>query len=384
MKPEGKYHTELKVSPSGEVEGWGIPFGGPLADDSDIDGERFSKDTDFHFDWFPHGRPMLYDHGTDRKLGLDLIGRQTEHEVIDDVGVWVKGQINMSHRYAEAVMGLIGEGKIGFSSLAMRHLVEKDRKGNILEWPWIEETLTVHPANPMATIDEFKMSVTFGDAMKQLGLDIPEGITQPPTGKAIELPDGMSTDDLRDALLVAAKEGYPSLFDGDDDFPWVNVIYDSKAVLSVNDQHYEISYAVDGETGDVSVSGAPRAVVQRTFWESESKTSTSALWTPPDKPKAFIDLADSAKASLIDVEGFIGDAETLVESVRAKDEQLTDSKRILLTSLGAGLKSASDRLDAVLKEEETDDPPPSEKRGRTRFRMAALGIALRELEEVGA
>ena len=95
MKPETKYSPELKVSPSGEVEGWGIPFGGPI-DGADLDGERFTKDTDFRFDWFPDGRPMLYDHGTDRKLGLDLIGRQTEHEVVDEVGVWVKGQINMS------------------------------------------------------------------------------------------------------------------------------------------------------------------------------------------------------------------------------------------------------------------------------------------------
>lgn len=384
MKPESKYTQELKVSPSGEIEGWGIPFGGPLANDSDLDGERFSKNTDFHFDWFPDGRPMLYDHGTDQKLGLDLIGRQTEHEVVDEVGVWVKAQINMSHKYADAVMELIADGKVGFSSLAMRHLIDKDRKGNILEWPWIEQTLTVHPAHPMATIDEFKMVTTFADAMKQLGLDVPKQLTaEPPKkGKAIDLPNGMSTDDLRDALLLAAKEGYPSLFTGDDAFPWVDVIYDGKAVLSVSDQHYEVAYSVDGETGAVTVSGAPAAVVRRTIWEPESKTSDSALWTPSKQdPESFIDLADMAKTSLSDVEAFIGSAESLVEAVREKDEQLSGAKRTLLTDLGIGVRAAGDRLEELLKEE-TPGAPSSDSRPSWRARSLVLEQGIRDLAEV--
>ncbi len=381
MEPDiaGKYTRELKVTPAGEIEGWGIPFGGPLANDSDVDGERFTKDTDFHFDWFPDGRPMLYDHGTDAKLGLDLIGRQTDHEVIDEVGVWVKAQVNMSHKYSEAVMQLISDGKVGFSSLAMRHLIDKDRNGNIKTWPWIEETLTVHPANPMAYIEEFKMATTFADSMKQLGLDIPEGLTEPPQskGKAIDLPEGMSTDDLRDAILVAAKEGYPSLFDGRDTYPWVNVIFDGKTIVTVDGRHYEIEYTLDD--GTVVMDGTPAVVVSRQIWEAESKAAGQAIWTPTKDKDAgsFIDQADAAKASLTDVEGFIGSAETLVESVREKDEKLSGSKRALLTDLGIGVREAGRRLDTLLA---PDVPEATEARPSWRARALDLETNIRELE----
>ncbi len=383
MEPTTKYSPELKVTDAalGIVEGWGIPFGGPIAG-GDLDGEFFSAKTDFRFDWFPDGRPMLYDHGLDKKLGLDLIGRQTEHTVVDDIGVWVKGQINMSHRYAEAVMGLIGDSKIGFSSLAMRHLIDKERDGFIKTWPWIEQTLTVRPANPVATIEEFKMARTIAENMKALGLNVPDGLDESPPskGKAIDLPDGMSTDDLRDQLIATLKSGFPSIFDVEDQWSHIEAIYDETAVASDGDgRYYEVTYSVDAESGEVDIDGAPRAVVRRTVWETEAKTS-KALWTPPDEPKAFIDLADSAKASLSDVLGFIGSAETLVEAVREKGEQLTDSKRILLTSLGADAKAASDRLAGVLKEEETDDPPPTSRKS-WRVRSMALERNMRELQE---
>ena len=379
MEPSSKYSPELKVvdGPQGLIEGWGIPFGGPIAG-GDVDGEFFSAKTDFRFDWFPDGRPMLYDHGTDKKLGLDLIGRQTEHQVVDEIGVWVKGQINMSHRYAEAVMGLIGEQKIGFSSLAMRHLVEKERNGHIKTWPWIEETLTVRPANPVATIEEFKMAATPADHMKALGLDVPEALTVR-SEKAIDLPVGMSTEDLRDALLVAIKAGYPSIFDVEDQYAYVDVVYDGTMVASIDSRYYEVTYTLND--GEVTVTDSPRAVVRRTVWEPEAKQAPEALWAPPEKATTFMDLADTAKASLSDVVGFIGSAETLVEALREKEEQLTDSKRVVLDSLCAGVEAASKQLTALLEQQGSAAPAPTHAPS-WRLRLADVGRQMRELQEV--
>lgn len=130
------------------VEGLGIPYGGPFAG-KDIDGEFFSKNTDFCLDWFSE-RPTLYDHGLDDALKSAVVGRTLEYRVTDD-GVWVKAQLDKKNRYYSAIADLIAQDALGFSSGAMPHLVETDRKsGEILRWPWVEMSLTPIPANPLA------------------------------------------------------------------------------------------------------------------------------------------------------------------------------------------------------------------------------------------
>lgn len=265
MEPTDKYHPEVKVTDRalGIIEGWGIPFGGPI-NGGDLDGEFFDAKTDFRFDLFPDGRPILYDHGTDRKLGSEVLGRQTEHRVVDDIGVWVKGQLNMAHRYAEAVMELIDAKALGFSSLAMRHLISKESNGHIAVWPWIEQTLTVHPANPSATIESAKAFAH----MKTLGLAVPTSMRQK-SKKAITLPDGMSIDDAQQTIRAAIRDEYPALF-GDDDYLWINEMYDATVIVSVDDRYYEIAYTL-GTDGAVSLTGQPKEVRRKTDWEAIPK-----------------------------------------------------------------------------------------------------------------
>ena len=52
----------------GLVEGWAIPFGGPMPGGKDLDGEAFSKDTELFLDAYDK-RPILYFHGMDKALG---------------------------------------------------------------------------------------------------------------------------------------------------------------------------------------------------------------------------------------------------------------------------------------------------------------------------
>ena len=104
------------------------------------------------------------------------------------------------------------------------------------------------------------------------------------------------------------------------------------------------------------------------------------VWTPTDKPTTVIDLADTAKASMSDVIGFIGSAETLVEALRKKDESLNDNKRVILDGLCADAKAASGRLDALLDKQETNDSPPTARKS-WRVRALTLERNLRELQE---
>ena len=53
----------------GLIEGWAIPFGGPMPGGKDLDGEAFTKDTELYLNAYP-SRPLLYHHGKDSLTGL--------------------------------------------------------------------------------------------------------------------------------------------------------------------------------------------------------------------------------------------------------------------------------------------------------------------------
>ena len=132
------------------IEGLAIPYGGPFGG-KDLEGEFFTKNTDFCLDWFPV-RPTIYDHGLDDALKTSVVGQVTKHDPIDD-GIWAKAQLDKNHRYLNAIQELIDKGALGFSSGAMSHLVDVDKKtGEIKKWPWVELSLTPIPANPDALV----------------------------------------------------------------------------------------------------------------------------------------------------------------------------------------------------------------------------------------
>lgn len=128
-----------------KIAGLAIPFGSPS--NRDLQGEYFTKRTDFHWDWFPQdGRPVLYHHGTDGELAGKAIGRQISHE-IDDEGVWVEVQLEKRAKYLDQIRRLLDAGALGFSSGALPYLVKTVKStGEILSWPWVELSTTPTPA----------------------------------------------------------------------------------------------------------------------------------------------------------------------------------------------------------------------------------------------
>ena len=208
---EGKSMTDIAVKfvdgSDTLIRGLAIPFGGPFGG-KDFDGEDFGPDTDFAFDWFPTGRPLLYDHGLDGAQKMTVQGRQIEH-VIDSEGVWAQAQLDKSAKYHATVSRLINGGKLFFSSGAVPHLVETDESGHIKKWPWIELSLTPTPANPWAAVYPIK-STTAIDHITAAQIDVPgqlltealKALDSIPADNDDGLPDGLKFADLIDRLSV--------------------------------------------------------------------------------------------------------------------------------------------------------------------------------------
>lgn len=274
---------------TGLIGGWGIPFGGPVKDKNhaagkDLDGEYFDETTNFCFDWFPNeGRPVLYDHGTDPEVKLTTVGRQTSKFVDPKLGVWVETQLDMANQYAKYILELAKKGVLGYSSGALGGYVKREANGKISQWPYIEQTVTVRPANPYALIAQ--------DAVKHLndvGALPPELSELAPVApepveivipsladalisevkaaklqKALVIPDGMSMTEFRTALEDAIEDSLP----GDNNEAYVTDVRDNKAVASVGDswdEYWQFEFTVTD--GKISIVGAGVQVEQVSNW----------------------------------------------------------------------------------------------------------------------
>lgn len=120
------------------VAGWGLRFGG-----EDLDGERFTPQTDFDLELVPRKR-VYYDHRIEEvKHPLGVVTRIRREEM----GLWVEAQIERGRKYAAEVIALIERGLLGWSSGTAAHLA--DREGGVIKrWPIIEFSLTPTPAEP--------------------------------------------------------------------------------------------------------------------------------------------------------------------------------------------------------------------------------------------
>jgi phage head maturation protease len=141
----------VKMLPGGGVGGYAVRFGS--ADEPDLSAFRdfFTKSTDFWLDAWDT-RPMLYHHAQDEATkDAPVVGRWTQARV-DDVGVWLEGQLDTAHRYAGAVKELIRRGVLRLSSDSAPHLVVREAQPNstnwVKRWPLMACSLTPSPAEP--------------------------------------------------------------------------------------------------------------------------------------------------------------------------------------------------------------------------------------------
>lgn len=178
-----------------------IPFGGPF-EGKDLDGEYFTPKTDIKPDWFDR-RPLVWHHNLDKTMKADpVVGTDDDLELDDKTGWWSTVWLNRSHQYWAQIDSLLRAGKVYGSSGSIPHFVRTDRKtGEILVWPFIEQTLTPTPANPYSVIVAAKAVDHFDQA--EIGLSPAlRGILTDLNSHTADLPS-----DLPTGGELAAKRG---------------------------------------------------------------------------------------------------------------------------------------------------------------------------------
>lgn len=124
-----------------------IPFGGVIHG-GDMDGERFTKRTDIKGDWFSE-RPVLWHHGQDTYIGDSVIGKATDLKLEED-GWWVDIWLKRGEKHAELVHKLSQKAPLFGSSGTIGYLKKTAPDGEILVWPYAEQTLTLAPSNTLS------------------------------------------------------------------------------------------------------------------------------------------------------------------------------------------------------------------------------------------
>jgi phage head maturation protease len=148
----------IKSDRLGYVKGYLVRFGNTQS--ADLEGDYFTKSTDYGFPMTEGKRVPLnvyYHHGMDAAVGKKSIG--TGYIKMDDVGLWYEAQLDMADEYGSMIAKLCKQGKMGFSSGAAGHLVERKSMGGAAEitrWPIAEASITPTPAEYRNSVKSLK------------------------------------------------------------------------------------------------------------------------------------------------------------------------------------------------------------------------------------
>jgi phage head maturation protease len=150
----------IKSDRLGYVKGYLVRFGDIQS--ADLEGDFFTKSTDYGFPMSEGKRVPLnvyYHHGMDSMVGKKSIG--TGYIKMDNTGLWYEAQLDLADEYGSMIAKLCKQGKMGFSSGAAAHLVERKSMGGAAEitrWPIAEASITPTPAeyrNSVKTLKEY-------------------------------------------------------------------------------------------------------------------------------------------------------------------------------------------------------------------------------------
>ncbi len=128
-----QFGSAIKALGNGRVGGYLVRF--TDAETPDTAGEFFTKATDFDVETGDQTR-IYYNHGLDPTLKRRKLGSGELR--VDDVGVWVEGQLALRDDYERAIYSMAEAGKLGWSSGTLPNLVEREMVGksvHILTWP---------------------------------------------------------------------------------------------------------------------------------------------------------------------------------------------------------------------------------------------------------
>ena len=135
----------VKALGEGKIGGYLVRFTDMQS--PDLTGDYFTADTELGT---VEALPVLYHHGQDAMIGKRVLGSGKLRK--DDIGLWVEAQLALRDEYEASIYKLAEDGKLGWSSGAVAHLVEREQKTASVSWIkmwWVAEaSLTPTPAEP--------------------------------------------------------------------------------------------------------------------------------------------------------------------------------------------------------------------------------------------
>ena len=155
----------IKSDRLGYVKGYLVRFGDTKT--ADLEGDYFTKATDYGFPMTEGKRVPLnvyYHHGMDAQVGKKSIG--TGYIKMDETGLWYEAQLDLADEYGSMIAKLCKQGKMGFSSGAAAHLVERKSMGGAAEitrWPIAEASITPTPAEYRNSVKSLKEYYGMGE-----------------------------------------------------------------------------------------------------------------------------------------------------------------------------------------------------------------------------
>ena len=132
----------IKALGDGKVGGYLVKF--TDADNPDLEGDFFTKDTDFDLEDGDRAT-VYYHHGLDETLSNRKLGSGTMKN--DNVGIWVEAQLALRDEYERAIYEMAKAQKVGWSSGALPWLIQREPVAGaqfVKSWP-IGKDATITP-----------------------------------------------------------------------------------------------------------------------------------------------------------------------------------------------------------------------------------------------
>jgi hypothetical protein len=168
-----------------KVGGYLVMFGTPRDGDLSKARDYFTPATDFGLDVTRKGI-IRWAHCLDPQIGKRRLGIAEVKSEPDDVGLWAEGWMKIRDEYERKVADWIEARKVGWSSAALPHTVERKAAtagaNEVVSWPLGggDFTLTLAPADPRqigsvmemkAWLDDGAAPASFAESLRRLASD---------------------------------------------------------------------------------------------------------------------------------------------------------------------------------------------------------------------
>ena len=291
------YSDAIKSDRLGSVKGYLVRFGSP--DATDLEGDYFTPQTDFGFPIKAGQRVPLnvyYHHGMDKFVGKKSIG--TGYVKMDETGLWYEAQLDMADEYGNMIAKLCKQGKMGYSSGAAGHMVERKSVGKaseITRWCIAEASITPTPA-------EYRNSVkSLEDMYSMEPMEEEEMVMAPMPEQSPEEYAVSVFDESESEMVHEGLEAYYDALCGA-----IEMVTDQSMADAIIDEFAKRAKALFAMHGVKSVQPASLRGVERRLRDAVGLSRSSAKRLAPvvwdslrdaDQPETQPDLVVEAKAT---------------------------------------------------------------------------------------